>query len=420
LHARVAGGFMTWCAYSVVDMADAALQKLLSPARINGLELPNRVIKAATFEGKSENGAPGSRLLEFHRQFALGGVGMTTLAYCAVEADGKVKDSMMHMHEGIRPQLERFTDAMHAAGTKVSGQMAHCGGFSQNSHLQQKRPLGPSFAMNPGGLPYGIPFVGSMGLSDIDHIVARFHDTAAFMKSTGFDALEIHFGHGYGLSQFISPKTNRRSDNYGGSLLNRMRFPLRVLEAVRKAVGDDFPILGKMGLTDGVKGGLTIDEAVEVAAMLDQGGVDALIPSGGTSSMNPMLMFRGDSIAHGLIATETNPVMKLALKWLGPRMFKDYPYEELYFLDGARRVRDRVDCQLVYIGGASSVKSLETVMDEFDFVQLGRALINDPAMVNNIKASPDYVNGCNHCNMCAGLIGHPDGIRCVLRDPLDE
>lgn len=256
-----------------------------------------------------------------------------------------------------------------------------------------------------------------MTQADIDHVVQCFHDAALLMKSSGFDALELHFGHGYGLSQFISPKTNKRKDQYGGSLLNRMRYPLLVLEAVRKAVGDDFPLLGKMGLTDGVKGGLDIDEAVEVAAMLDKGGIDALIPSGGTSSMNPMLLFRGDSIVHGMIATETNPLMKLGLRLMGPLMFKNYPYQEMYFMDGAKRVRDRVDCKLCYVGGTCTVESLEQLMREFDFVQVGRALIKDPAMVNKLREqTTSYVNGCTHCNICAGLIGHPDGVRCVLND----
>ncbi|MEH6583388.1 MAG: NADH:flavin oxidoreductase [Halioglobus sp.] len=393
------------------------LDKLLSPAKINGLELNNRVLKAATFEGMTDNNAPGDRLINFHRGMAEGGVGLTTLAYCAVEADGKVKDNMMHMDEAIRPQLERFTNEMHAAGTRVSGQMAHCGGFSQNSNLEKKRPLGPNFAFNAGGIPYGVPFVGAMQQTDIDHVVKCFHDAALLMKTTGFDAVELHVGHGYGLSQFISPKTNKRSDEYGGNLINRMRFPLMVLESVRKAVGEDFPIFTKMGLTDGVKGGLKVDEAVEVAGMLDKGGADLIIPSGGTSSMNPMLMFRGDSIVHGMIATETNPIMKLGLKLMAPVIFKNYPYEEMYFLDGARRVRDKVDCQVAYIGGTCTVESLETAMKEFDFVQLGRALLKDPALVNNLREQgAGYVNGCTHCNMCAGLIGHPEGIRCVIND----
>lgn len=391
--------------------------KLFSPAKLNGLELRNRVIRAATFEGMCPKGYPSRRLIDLHREVAEGGVAMTTLAYCAVEADGRIKEDMMYMHEGIRSQLEALTRAVHEAGAKISGQMGHCGNFSQNRAFRGKRPLGPSPMINMSGIPFGLPFAGAMSHADIDRVVRCFHDAAVFMKSVGFDALEIHFGHGYGLSQFISPKTNRRTDEYGGPLINRMRYPLRVLEAVRKAVGDEFPLLGKMGLTDGVKGGLTTEEAVEVAALLDEAGIDALIPSGGTSSMNPMLLFRGDSILPGLIRTEKNPLVRLGMRLVGARMFKHYPYEELYFLDGAKRVRDRVKrAKVCYIGGASTMESLETVMREFDFVQMGRALIKDPAFVQHAMADPNYVNGCDHCNRCATRITHPDGIRCVTND----
>jgi 2,4-dienoyl-CoA reductase-like NADH-dependent reductase (Old Yellow Enzyme family) len=248
-------------------------------------------------------------------------------------------------------------------------------------------------------------------------MVQHFHDAALFMKSVGFDALEMHFGHGYALSQFISPKTNRRTDDYGGSLANRMRLPLRALEAVRRAVGDDFPILGKISMSDGVPGGIELDEAIEIAALLDRGGIDAIIPSSGTSSMNPMLLFRGDSLVKGMIEQEKNPIMRLGLRLIGPSMFKSYPYHELYFLEDAKRIRDRIDAKLVYIGGASTLESLDATMGEFEFVQLGRTLVKDPALVNNAQANPSYVNGCNHCNRCATFIDHPDGIRCVLNDP---
>jgi 2,4-dienoyl-CoA reductase-like NADH-dependent reductase (Old Yellow Enzyme family) len=393
------------------------LDKLFSPAMLNGLELRNRVIRAATFEGKCPNGYPSEELIALHREMAEGGVGLTTVAYCAVEPDGRVKEEMMYMHEGIRPQIEALTRAVHEGGGKISGQMGHCGNFSQNKAFEGKRPLGPSPMINMGGIPFCLPFAGAMTHADIDHVVQCFHDAALFMKSAGFDAVEVHFGHGYGLSQFISPKTNRRTDEYGGSLRNRMRYPLRALEAVRRAVGDDFPILGKMGLTDGVKGGLTTDEAVEVAAFLDEGGVDALIPSGGTSSMNPMLLFRGDSLLPGMLELEKSAFVRLGMRLVGPKMFRDYPYEELYFLDGAKRVRDRIkNAKLCYIGGASTLESLETVMREFDFVQMGRSLIKDPYFVKNAMADPGYVNGCDHCNKCATLILHPDGIRCVLND----
>lgn len=278
-----------------------------------------------------------------------------------------------------------------------------------------KRPLGPSRQFNMLGAASGMPFAGAMSVADIDYLVQTYFDAAVLMKETGFDAVEIHFSHGYGISQFISPKTNRRTDNYGGSLTNRMRLPLRVMDAVRRAVGDDFPILGKIGLTDGIKGGLQIDEAIEVAAMLDAGGIDALICSGGTSSFNPMVYFRGETLEKGLIEVEKNPIMKLGLKIIGPRMFHYYPYEELYFLNDAKRVRDRVNCQMVYIGGCTDVASIEKVMSEgFDFIQLGRPLIKDPAFVKHAMADRNYKNGCIHCNRCASLIEAPGGIYCPL------
>jgi 2,4-dienoyl-CoA reductase-like NADH-dependent reductase (Old Yellow Enzyme family) len=294
--------------------------------------------------------------------------------------------------------------------------MTHCGNFSKNRKLQRlKRPLGPSRQFNMLGAPSGMPFAGAMTIADIDYLVQTYHDAALLMKETGFDAAEIHFSHGYGISQFISPKTNRRTDEYGGSLANRMRLPLRVLEAVRKAVGDDFPLLGKMGMTDGIKDGLHIDEAIEVAAMLDAGGIDALICSGGTSSFNPMVYFRGETLDKGLIEVEKNPIMKLGLKLIGPKMFRYYPYEELYFLEDAKRIRDRVNCQMIYIGGCTDVACIDKVMSEgFDFIQLGRPLIKDPAFVNNARTNPDYKNGCTHCNRCASLIEAPGGVYCPL------
>lgn len=398
----------------------ATLDKCFSPTRLNGLPLRNRIIRAATFEGMTPGGMPGKRLAELHCDAARGGVAMTTIAYCAVDPDGRIMNNMLTMDEGIRGPLQQLIDQVHAAGAAVSGQLGHCGNFSQNKDFRGSRPLGPSPMLNIGGLPYGLLFAGAMTQANMDQLVQNFHDTAAFMQSVGFDALELHFGHGYALSQFISPRTNKRSDAYGGSLFNRMRLPLRVLEAVRKAVGDDFPILGKMGLTDGVKGGLKIDGALQVAELLDQAGIDCLIPSGGTSSMNPMLLFRGDSLLQGMLENETSRLMRLGLRWFGPRLFKHYPYQELYFLDGAKRVRDRVQCKVCYIGGVSTAASMETAIQEFDLIQIGRALINDPALVKHAAADRHYVNACNHCNRCVTMIKNPEGIHCVLNNPDSE
>ncbi len=394
------------------------MKRAFAPAMLGPLPLKNRIIKAATYEGKTPDGIPGDLLLDFHRQVVAGGIAMTTVGYCTTEADGRINDQMMWIHEGIRDNLSHLIRELKASSpdVKISGQMTHCGNFSKNRKMQRlKRPLGPSRQFNMLGAPAGLPFAGAMTGSDINHLVQTYYDAAAMMKSVGFDAVEIHFSHGYGLSQFISPKTNRRRDDYGGSLLNRMRLPLRVLEAVRRAVGEDFPIVGKIGLTDGVKGGLQQDEAIEVAAMLDAGGINALICSGGTSSFNPMVYFRGETLDKGLIAVEKNPITKLGLKLIGPTMFRYYPYEELYFLEGAKKVRDRVNCQMIYIGGCTDLASIEQVMSEgFDFIQLGRPLIKDPAFVNNARNNPSYKNGCIHCNRCASLIETPGGVYCPL------
>ncbi len=398
------------------------LPTAFTPARLGPLELKNRVIKAATFEGLTPGGVPGDRLVEFHRRIAEGGVAMTTVAYCTTEADGRISEDMMYLHPGIEPELKRLLDSVHAAGALASGQMTHCGNFSKNRRLQRlKRPLGPSRRLNLLGVPAGLPFAGAMTTRDIDHLVETYRDAAALMKRVGFDAAEIHFGHGYGLSQFISPKTNRRTDEYGGSLENRLRLPLRVLAAVREAVGDGFPILGKISMSDGVKGGVNWEEGALVARALDRAGLDAIVTSGGTSSFNPMLMFRGPSIADGMIEIEKNPIARLGLRLIAPVMFRKYPYEELYFLERAQRVRDAVDCAVVYIGGCSTRESLDRVFAAgFDFVQLGRPLLKDPDFVQRARADAGYDSGCTHCNRCVALIDHPDGIRCPLNDPTAE
>ena len=392
----------------------ASLEKCFSPAKINGLELKNRLIKAGTFENMTPLGVPGSTLSAFHQRLADGGIAMTTLGYCAVTADGRLNENMMYMHEGIRAPLTSLIHSLHERGTAVSGQMGHCGGFSKNRELQRRRPLGPSFAINGLGLSQGMFFADAMSIQDIDEMVDQYRDAAQFMKSVGFDALEIHFGHGYGLCQFISPKTNKRKDEYGGSLENRMRLPLRVLAAVREAVGDAFPILGKISMSEGVRGGIHYDDSVVISQMLDRAGIDAIVCSGGTSTMNPMLMFRGENMLPTMLATEKSLLMRLILRLAGKSMFRDYPYTDLYFLEQAKRIREAVNCQLVYIGGATGNDNFADLMDAgFDFIQLGRSLLSDPELPNRSARDAGFKSRCVHCNECVGTIESPQGIHCT-------
>lgn len=392
------------------------LDSCFSEANINGLTLRNRLIKAATFEGKSPNGIPSNDLISFHERIGHGGIGMTTIGYCAAESDGRINEHMLFMDEIIRPQLETLIKKVQLTGAKVAGQLSHCGHFTKNNTFRGKRPLGPSFGLNTMGLPFGLPLAGALTKTQIRERVITFGRAAAFMKSVGFDAIEIHFGHGYGISQFISPKTNRRTDEYGGTLENRMRFGLEVLAEVRKQVGDNFPLLAKISMTDGVKGGVSYKDSIEIAAMLERGGIDVIVCSGGTSSMNPMLLFRGDSMAPGLIEQEKNPVMKLVLKMIGKRFFREYPYHEMYFLEQAKKIRNRVQCGVCYVGGITNNSSIRTIMSEgFDFIQIGRGLIHDPDLPNKAKENRHYSTPCTHCNRCATLIESEGGIRCVIQ-----
>ena len=398
---------------TIPSVTKRELQDCFQPANINGLTLKNRFIKAGTFENMTPNGLPSQALVDFHGKIADGGIGMTTIGYCAVENDGRLNDRMMFMGEHNRDLLSLLIDTLHLKGTKVSGQMGHGGGFSQNTELSKKRPKGPNFGINMLGVPKGMFFCDAMTLSDIDDMVQSYHDAAVFMKSVGFDALEIHFGHGYGLCQLMSPKTNKRKDEYGGSLENRMRLPLRVLAAVRKAVGDDFPILGKISLTEGVTGGLHYDDAVEISKMLDKSGIDGIITSGGTSTMNPMIMFRGGNMLPSMLKYEKSKVMKLILKLVGPSMFRTYPYEELYFLKQAKRIREAVSCNMIYVGGASTNESFAKLMGAgFDFIQLGRTLLSDPDLPNKAAIDSNYQSRCDHCNECVGTIASDRGIHC--------
>lgn len=395
-------------------MPSADLEKCFAPAQLNGLTLRNRFIKAGTYEGMSPNGQPTTALRSFHERIAAGGIGMTTIGYCATEADGRLNENMLYMHEGIRQPLTELISGVHALGAKVAGQMGHGGGFSKNRELQRKRPLGPSFGINALGVAYGMIFCDAMTKADIKQMVQGYHDAAVFMKSVGFDALEIHFGHGYGLCQFMSPKTNRRTDEYGGSLTNRMRLPLEVLAAVRQAVGDTFPVIGKISLTEGVRGGLDYDDAVNISVLLDKGGIDGIITSGGTSTMNPMIMFRGGNMYKPMLAAEKNLLMRMMIRLVGPRLFKDYPYEELYFLEQAKRIREKVQCNMIYVGGASTNESFEQLMREgFDFIQLGRTLLSDPDLPKQAQANVNYQSRCLHCNECVATIEHPQGIHCT-------
>jgi 2,4-dienoyl-CoA reductase-like NADH-dependent reductase (Old Yellow Enzyme family) len=396
-------------------VGEIELSKIFSPSQLAGLPLRNRVIKTATYEGMCPGGMPSPALTQHHRDLAAGGVGMTTVAYCAVSPDGRTFADQMHMHPGVVPPLRELTDAVHAEGAAVSLQLGHCGYFSRNKQLVRRRPLGPSFRINEYGLMVGVPFAGAMSEADIDEVVGDYGRAAAGAREAGFDAIELHFGHGYLLSQFLSPWSNRRRDHYGGPLENRLRLPLAALRSARDAVGPDFPILAKTNLRDGFRGGLELEDAIDVARALEAEGIDAIVLSGGFTSKTPFYLFRGERPLAEMIEVEQSRFQKIALRLFGRMIIKSYPFEEMFFLEDARAVREAVDVPLVLLGGIVSLDNIERAMVEgFDYVAMGRALINDPKLIGKMQRGEARRSRCIPCNKCVAEMDRPGGVRCVL------
>lgn len=389
----------------------------LNPGRIGALTIRNRIIKTATNEGMAPGGMPSEALARFHGTIAEGGCGMSTVAYLAVTPDGRTFGDQMHASREVLAGLRRVTDAIHGGGAAASIQLTHCGHFSRNRRLVGRGPLGPTFAINQYGLMSGVPFGYAMRESEMADTADAFATAALLAREAGFDAVEIHYGHGYLLSQFLSPATNRRRDSYGGSIDNRLRFPTEVLRRVRKAVGPDFPVLAKTNVRDGFRGGLELEDAIAVARRLESEGVDAIVLSGGFTSRTPFFLMRGETPLAAMIEVEHNPLQRLLMRWVGPKVMRSYAFSEMFFLDEAREVRRSVRVPLVLLGGIVSSDNIARAIEEgFDFVAMGRALIADPDFVRRMESGERVRTRCIQCNRCVAEMDR-GGVRCVLDEP---
>jgi 2,4-dienoyl-CoA reductase-like NADH-dependent reductase (Old Yellow Enzyme family) len=390
------------------------MEKAFTPITLRGLTIRNRFIKTATNEGMWENGLPSQKLVEHHARLAQGGVGLTTVAYGAVNADGRTMAGQMYMCPEVVPGLKRVTDAIHSQGGKASLQLTHCGFFTNNHLVTNKRPVAPSRLINNYGLLSGIFTSREMTTADCQLLTADFARSAQLALQAGFDAIELHMGHGYLLNQFLSPVTNKRKDKYGGSLENRMRFPLEVVEAVRKAIGDGVPLICKVNLHDGMKKGFNLQESIEFAKRLEAAGVDLLVLSGGFTSHTPFYLMRGDVPLWRMIKAERQWQHKGAFAVFGKFIIKKYKFEENFFLPMAREIRKSVKMPLAYLGGIISAKGIGQVFEEgFDMVAMGRALIHDPDFILKVKENQAHRSGCNQCNICVAEMDK-NGVRCVL------
>jgi 2,4-dienoyl-CoA reductase-like NADH-dependent reductase (Old Yellow Enzyme family) len=384
--------------------------EIFQPARLGPIQLRNRVVKSGTNEGLSRDGKVTDALTEWHRRFAAGGVGMTTLSYCSVSGEGRTFRHQMWMREEAGPGLARFSETLHAEGARAAIQLGHAGWFA-NPRATGTAPLGPSRTFSP----HAQTFSRAMQEPDFERVTEEFANAARLAAQTGFDAVEVHAGHGYLLSQFLSPYNNRRRDAFGGSLENRARFPRQVLRAVRQAAGPEVAVYAKLNMDDGFRGGLELDDGLQVACWLEaDGSVDALQLTGGHTTRTPFYLMRGDVPLQGMIENQKHWLARLGMRLFARAFIRPYPFEEAFFLETAQRFRKAVRLPLMLLGGITRLDTMQRAMREgFDFVAIGRALIREPDLVQRMQAGETDAALCIPCNRCIVEMERA-GTRCVF------
>lgn len=369
---------------------------LFTPVTLGPLTLRNRSIRSAAFESMCPGNVPSPQLLDYHRSVAAGGVGMTTVAYAAVTRSGLSFDRQLWMRPEIVPGLRELTDAVHAEGAAASIQLGHCGNMSHKS-ICGCLPVGASSGFNL----YSPTFVRGLRADELPEMAKAYGRSVCLAREAGFDAVEIHAGHGSLISQFLSPSTNHRKDEFGGTLANRMRFMELVMEEVMKAAGNDMAVLVKMNMRDGFRGGMELDESLQVARKLQELGAHALVLSGGFVSKAPMYVMRGEMPIRTMTHYMTCWWLKYGVRLVGKYMIPSVPFREAYFLEDALKFREALDIPLVYVGGLVSRQKIEEVLNHgFEAVQMGRALLNEPDFVNRMRREENARCNCRHSNYC--------------------
>lgn len=379
---------------------DLKESKLFTPYKLGPVTLRNRTIRSAAFESMGKDFGPTQKLKDYHVSVARGGIGMTTLAYASINRSGVSFNSQLWLRPEIVPALRDITDAIHAEGAAAGIQIGHCGNMTHWSTAG----CFPVSASNGFNL-YSPTFHRRLRRDEIVEMARDFGRAVETAHEAGFDSVEVHAGHGYLISQFLSPYTNRRRDEFGGSLANRMRFMDMCLEEVMQATARcRMAVLVKHNMEDGFRGGIEVPESIEIAKRIESFGVDGIVLSSGFVSRAPMAVMRGriPTKTMGYYMPWKMWPQKIVVSLFGQWMIKQYDFEECFFLENAKRFRRELKCPLVYVGGLVSRRGVERVLDEgFELVQMARALVNDPAFVNRMREGDiNTRSGCDHKDYC--------------------
>ncbi|MCB2088608.1 MAG: NADH:flavin oxidoreductase [Sphingomonadaceae bacterium] len=389
-------------------------EKAYSSLTIGPLTLRNRFIKAATNEGMAKGGIVSKGLARFHERMAEGGAALSTVAYCATSRDGRTFIDQAVLDDDALADFRALTDAVHRHGGAASAQITHAGSFTflDKDTLQTSKPLSSSGGFNKVGVMSGRFFKKAMNRDEMDAMAAEFVTAAIKAREAGFDAVELHMGHGYLLSQFVSPIYNKRRDAYGGTIEKRMNFPSEVLRKVLDAVGKDLAVLVKYSMTDGPGKGNTISEGVEVAKRLQADGAHMAVLSNGLNVESIQAMFGCPLPSSG--SKPANPIIGLGMKIQEMTAPPPIEFRENYLRELAQQVRAAVDMPLAYLGGIQSHEGVEQAMgDGFEAIAMGRALVHDPHFVNRLREGSIQTSGCTACNRCVTMMYSPGGTSCI-------
>ena len=362
------------------------MRKVSDETRINGMSLQNRLVRSATWEGMCEpGGRPTPKLAGYYANLARGGAGLIISGYTFIRPDGQQLPGQMGIHsDAFTAEMQALTSAVHHQGGKICLQLVHAGGQT-STRIIGRQPVAPS-AVAVAQFP---ETPRELSREDIADLVVHFGKGAARAREYGFDAVQLHASHGYLINQFLSPLTNRRSDEYGGSVENRSLFLLEVYRAVRGAVGNYFPVLVKLNGSDNLAGGLELDDALYAAKALDEEGVDAIEVSAGTAASGNRTPVR-----QGIESRE----------------------QEAYNLPLAYRIKNAVSCPVMVVGGLRSFEIAEGIIrrEEADYISMARPFIREPHLVRRWLEGDEGHARCISCNGCFKPGLKEGGIYCVV------
>ncbi len=387
---------------------------LFEKSAIKSMQLKNRLVRSATVERMGDDkGLPTENLTRLYERLAKGGVGLIITGMTYVSPDGKgfpKGQSGIDRDESV-DAWRALTDHVHGLGTgvRIAMQVAHCGRQTTRA-ATGVQPMAPSPVKDRSN------FVTprQMTEDDIERVIEAFAQAARRVKESGFDAVQIHGGHGYLVNEFLNPYTNRRTDRWGGSLENRMRFVSEIYTRSRSLVGDDFPILIKISAYDQMfrwgKNGISPDEGVMMAERLAAMGIDGIEASCGIAE-DGMSMLRGtlpvDVIIDDLGMFKKNALMRFVFRRFGRRIMKVDPFTEDYNRSAARSIKQRVDVPVFAVGGIIRPSTMEDIVasGDADYVSLSRSLIFSPIFPKKIQEGSREPSACIHCNHCLFYLG---------------